>query len=135
VSTNAIQPSGDSLLFAKESGPAWLSVAANGALSGTPTAQDIGTNTFAISLSVASGWTNAAIMIIPVIPGPLMASVSLSQSTNVLLSWTGGEPPYVIQSSGDLAHPVWQNLGPPTTNTSLLITPSNVASFYRIQSQ
>ncbi len=133
LSTNAIQPSGDSLTFAKVSGPAWLSVAASGVLSGTPAAQDIGTNTFTVNLTVVGGWTNAATMVIPVIPGPLMASVGLTQSTNVVLSWTGGQPPYVVQSAADLVNPAWQNLGPPATNTSLLIAPSNAASFYRIQ--
>ena len=42
---------GASLTFAKVSGPAWLSVAANGALSGTPTNSDVGANSFTVSVS------------------------------------------------------------------------------------
>ncbi len=133
LSTNAIQPAGDALTFAKVSGPAWLSVAADGALSGTPGSSEIGTNTFAVSLSATNGWTSTATMIIPVVPAPLLAAVSLSQSTNVVLTWTGGQPPFVIQTAADLANPTWQSLGFPTTNTSLLVTASNAASFYRIQ--
>ena len=39
------------LNFAKVSGPAWLSVAGNGALSGTPTQSDVGANSFTVSVS------------------------------------------------------------------------------------
>ena len=42
---------GASLAFAKVSGPAWLSVAANGALSGTPANGDVGANSFTVSVS------------------------------------------------------------------------------------
>ncbi len=133
LSTNAVHPTGDVLTFAKVSGPAWLSVAANGVLSGTPAVPDIGTNTFTVSLSETNGWYSTATMIIIVVPAPLLASLGLSQNTNVVLSWTGGQPPYVIQTAAELVNPTWQNLGSPTTNTSILVTPSNAASFYRIQ--
>jgi autotransporter-associated beta strand protein len=39
------------LTFAKVSGPAWLSVASNGALSGTPTNSDVGANGFTVSVT------------------------------------------------------------------------------------
>jgi hypothetical protein len=42
---------GASLTFAKVSGPAWLTVASNGALSGTPTYSDVGANSFTVSVS------------------------------------------------------------------------------------
>jgi len=42
---------GASLAFAKVSGPAWLSVAANGTLSGTPANGDVGPNSFTVSVS------------------------------------------------------------------------------------
>ena len=41
---------GDAPTFAKVSGPAWLNIAADGALSGTPTAADMGTQTFEVSV-------------------------------------------------------------------------------------
>jgi uncharacterized repeat protein (TIGR02543 family) len=41
----------DPLTFAKISGPAWLSIAADGALSGTPTNSDVGANSFTVSVS------------------------------------------------------------------------------------
>ncbi|BCU79179.1 autotransporter-associated beta strand repeat-containing protein [Luteolibacter sp. LG18] len=39
---------GDTLTFSKTSGPAWLTVAANGALTGTPAAGDTGVNSFVV---------------------------------------------------------------------------------------
>jgi autotransporter-associated beta strand protein len=46
---------GDSLTYAKISGPSWLSVAANGALSGTPANGNVGVNTFAVRASDPAG--------------------------------------------------------------------------------
>lgn len=40
-----------SLVYTKTSGPAWLSIANNGALSGTPTAGDIGMNSFSVKVT------------------------------------------------------------------------------------
>ena len=47
----AADDDGNALSFAKVSGPAWLSVAASGTLSGTPTTDDVGANTFTVSVS------------------------------------------------------------------------------------
>jgi hypothetical protein len=46
---------GDTLTFSKVVGPAWLSVSANGTLSGTPGTADVGTNQFVIRVTDASG--------------------------------------------------------------------------------
>jgi autotransporter-associated beta strand protein len=51
---------GDTLTFAKVSGPAWLSVSASGALSGTPTNAQVGLNVFVVSASDASNATVTA---------------------------------------------------------------------------
>jgi autotransporter-associated beta strand protein len=42
---------GATLTYAKVSGPSWLSVATNGALSGTPTSSILGLNSFSVSVS------------------------------------------------------------------------------------
>ena len=133
LSTNAVTPAGDVLTFAKVSGPAWLSVATDGTLSGTPALADIGANMFRISLADTNGWSSTATMSIIVVPLP---SISLStQGTNIVLNWSGGQPPYSVQMATDLATPVWQTIAGPTTNTTLLVAPSNAAAFYRIQRQ
>src|SRR5208282_5104372 len=58
LSTNAVTPTGDVLTLAKVSGPAWLSVATDGTLSGTPAVADIGANMFTVSLADTNGWSS-----------------------------------------------------------------------------
>jgi len=52
------------------SGPAWLSVAANGALSGTPGAGDVGLNSFTVQVD-ATGGSDTAVLEITVIAAPV----------------------------------------------------------------
>ena len=133
LSTNAVTPAGDVLTFAKVSGPAWLSVASDGTLSGIPAVGDIGANVFTVSLADTNGWSSTATMTITVLPLP---SISLStQGTNIVLSWSGGQPPYSVQMATNLATPAWQTIAGPMNNTTLLMTPFNAAAFYRIQGQ
>lgn len=47
----ASDPDGDPLVYAKVVGPAWLTVAANGTLGGTPGGADAGNNSFTVSVS------------------------------------------------------------------------------------
>jgi hypothetical protein len=65
---------------------------------------------------------------------PLRATLTL-QATSAVLNWTGGGPPYGVQRATDLASPAWQTIAGPMTNTTLFVTPTNTAAFYRIQSQ
>ena len=130
LSTNVVTPAGDVLTFAKVSGPAWLSVGSDGTLSGTPAVADIGANVFTVSLADTNGWARTATMSITV-----MASLSISlsaQGTNIVLNWSGGQPPYWVQMATDLAGAAWQSIAGPMTNTALLVTPTNTAAFYRV---
>jgi hypothetical protein len=135
IATNASDLDGDSLTFAKVSGPAWLSVAANGGLSGTPLSADVGANGFVVSVADAGGLSNSATMNLTVnAPPPIFATVS-PQPPNLLLNWTGGIAPYQVQMNTDLTSSAWVGLAGPLSSTSLLITPSNSAAFYRILGQ
>jgi hypothetical protein len=135
IATNATDPNGDVVTFAKLAGPTWLSVAGNGALSGTPTDGDAGVNTFTIRASDPSGLFNNATMNISVIAAPpIIASVSL-QDTNLILTWTGGLSPYQVQMTTNLASPIWQNLGSPVATNTLSLSVSNDTAFYRIIGQ
>jgi hypothetical protein len=58
---------GDSLSYSKTSGPAWLSIAANGALSGTPGNYAVGPNSFNIKVSDGNGGTDSATLKITVV--------------------------------------------------------------------
>lgn len=57
---------GDVLTFSKVSGPSWLSVASNGALSGTPASGDVGTNAFSVKVTDALGTYGTATLNITV---------------------------------------------------------------------
>jgi hypothetical protein len=55
LATVASDPDGTTPTFTKLEGPSWLTVASNGALSGTPTNTDVGPNTFLVRVADASG--------------------------------------------------------------------------------
>lgn len=56
IAGNAVDPdAGDSRVFSKTSGPAWLTVAANGSLSGTPQNAQVGANLFTVRVTDAAG--------------------------------------------------------------------------------
>ena len=48
---SAVDANGDTLTYSKVSGPAWLSIAANGALSGTPLNSNVGDNRWTVGVS------------------------------------------------------------------------------------
>ena len=60
---NATDPEGDAITYSKLSGPAWLSVAADGSLSGTPVQSDVGANVFTVRVSDSTGSDSAALNI------------------------------------------------------------------------
>lgn len=61
---------GETLTYSKVSGPAWLSVASNGALSGTPLNPNAGANNFTVRVTDATGTTDDATLQITVGPPP-----------------------------------------------------------------
>ena len=56
----ATDANGGALAFSKVSGPAWLGVASNGTLSGTPSNSDVGANLFVVRVTDSSGATDDA---------------------------------------------------------------------------
>jgi uncharacterized repeat protein (TIGR02543 family) len=79
---------GATLTFAKASGPAWLSVASNGTLSGTPASGDVGANSFAVSVSDGIAPAVQTTLNITVIAAPEYYTVTYSGNGN-----TGGSAP------------------------------------------
>jgi arabinoxylan arabinofuranohydrolase len=63
---NASDPDGDPLTFSKVSGPAWLTVATDGSLSGTPSDSDTGPNVFTVRVEDTGGLYDTAGMTIDV---------------------------------------------------------------------
>ena len=58
---------GDTLTFSLLGGPAWLTVAADGTLGGTPGVADVGTNSFTVRVTDSGGLSNDAMLLIPVV--------------------------------------------------------------------
>jgi hypothetical protein len=136
IATNATDPNpSDLLAYAKVSGPAWLMVGTNGALSGEPLSANIGSNSFVISVTDPRSLSGTATLNINVLAPPPILSVIAASGTNLLLNWSGGIAPYQVQVSTDLTSAAWVNLGGTVNTTSLNVTPSNTAAFYRITGQ
>ena len=62
---------------------------------------------------------------------PITASMSVAEG-QPLLQWIGGRAPYQVQMMTNLAGPVWEDIGPASTNTSLSLLPTNAAAYYRV---
>jgi hypothetical protein len=69
IANDATDPDDDSLSFSKLAGPAWLAVAPDGALSGTPGGADIGLNTFTVQVADARGGIDRAVLQVTVVSG------------------------------------------------------------------
>jgi hypothetical protein len=70
LTADAADWEGDPLTYAKTSGPAWLTVASNGAVSGTPPTSAQGTNNFVVSVADGSGGTDSTTLQINVVAAP-----------------------------------------------------------------
>jgi hypothetical protein len=65
IEDSAFDPEFDPITYSKVSGPAWLSVAADGTLSGTPASGDTGTNTWTVQvIDDLGGMDQATLMIV-----------------------------------------------------------------------
>jgi hypothetical protein len=63
LADDASDPESDPLTFSKTGGPAWLNVASNGALSGTPANGDVGLNVFTVQVTATGGSDTATLNI------------------------------------------------------------------------
>jgi uncharacterized repeat protein (TIGR03803 family) len=134
IATNASDPNfGAVLTFSKFSGPPWLNVAANGGLSGTPVSTNAGNNFFIVEVADATGLSSYAVMSINVTPAaPIVARIS-PQGASLMLSWTGGIPPYQVMITTNLNPSAWQNIGGPINTNKMTVVPDRAGAFYQIQ--
>jgi hypothetical protein len=90
IADDASDPESDPMTFSKVSGPAWLFVASNGDLSGTPGAGDIGPNDFTVQVDATGGSDTAALNITV-----LSAPVTVTNKADVFIvssTAKGGDP-------------------------------------------
>jgi predicted alpha-1,6-mannanase (GH76 family) len=132
LATSASDPNGDTMTFAKASGPAWLSVSGNGGLSGMPLSSDTRTNVFVVSATDSGGLSSTATMNLPVAAAPAIVLSGVLQGTNLMLNWSGGITPYQVQQATNLISPVWENFGAPTSGNSMSVPATNGTAFYRV---
>jgi subtilase family serine protease len=132
ISTNASDLNGDTLTFAKVSGPAWLNVSGGGALSGMPLSADAGPNSFVVSVTDTGSLSNTATLNLSVQPAPTIVSSITNNATNIVLNWTGGIAPFQVQASTNLADPGWLIVGDSISSNMFIIVPSEPVEFYRI---
>jgi predicted alpha-1,6-mannanase (GH76 family) len=129
------EPNGDAMTFAKLGGPAWLNLTSGGIFSGTPLSAQVGTNTFIVRATDASGLASSATLNLVVLTAPPILLNANSQAGGLLLSWTGGIAPYQVQLTTNLTNPDWQNLGTSSGGSSLLVPPTNPAAYFRVYGQ
>jgi hypothetical protein len=63
IADDASDPESDPMTFSKVAGPAWLSVASDGTLSGTPSNSDVGANAFTVQVDATGGSDQATLNI------------------------------------------------------------------------
>jgi hypothetical protein len=133
VATQAVDPNANTTLtFSKLSGPSWLSIGPDGSLSGVPSAQDLGTNSFTVKVADASGLNGMATMYVSVLPvSPLQIQTQI-QSNLLYLTWSGGNPPFQVQSSTNLSAGPWQNVGAAFTNRTWTAVPTSTMAVFRV---
>lgn len=66
----------------------------------------------------------------------LFVITSITRSGNdISLTWSGGTPPYQVQTSLSLSPGSWTNIGPPTNGNSATVPMSGSSGFFRIAGQ
>jgi hypothetical protein len=119
---NATDEEGDTLMYSKVGGPAWLSVAANGALSGTPGAGNVGANTFTVQAADGNGGVDTAVLNIQVANGApsflygntWTLNFTEDVYTNEYNSWRVSDPEADPLSYTKVSGPSWVSVHPTT---------------------
>jgi Putative Ig domain/Galactose oxidase, central domain len=123
IAADASDLDGDTVTFAKVSGPAWLTVASNGALSGTPANSDANTNTFVVSATDPGGMSNTATLNIYVNGAPSfianpfsLPGVNAGQSYSGTIATNAADPnPGDALTFALVSGPAWLGVAPDGT--------------------
>jgi hypothetical protein len=125
---------GTTLTYTKQSGPTWLSIAVDGALSGTPGSTNVGTNSWTVQVSdgVASDTATLRVLVTnaPVVTPPTLA-ISASPPESATITWTPIAPGWVLQKNDNLNATNWIN-HPGGTNSPVIVPLDSPGYFYRL---
>jgi hypothetical protein len=110
--------SGDTLTFSKISGPAWLTVASDGTLSGTPSNEDVGMNSWTINVTDNNGGSSYGVLRIfvqnvndaPAFNNDPITGANAAAETSYLdtLAGSGADPDSVdVLTYAKIAGPSW----------------------------
>ncbi|MEM9400019.1 MAG: DUF5060 domain-containing protein [Verrucomicrobiota bacterium] len=90
---------GDTLTYSKVSGLAWLTIAADGTLSGTPTSSDLGVNYFTVMVADGQGGTDEAQLNVTVTSAQALLSIDFDTTkTGSVNTYSGSGPTPAIAS-------------------------------------
>jgi hypothetical protein len=95
------------------------------------------TNGLTFFFSMTPGETNLSlnagfVPMASLVPGVTLTSIVISGG-NVVLTWTGGQPPYVVEESASLGSgAVWQTVGGSEVGTQMVVPMTNQAGFFRV---
>ena len=81
---DAFDVNGDPLTFGDGGGPGWLTIATNGNLTGTPTAGDLGTNTWTVTVDDGTGGSDSATLVIIVVEDLPAPPTPQTAQTNIV---------------------------------------------------
>lgn len=104
IATSAYDPDGNTLSFSASGGPSWLSVAADGTLSGTPAWANIGINRWTVQVTDSTGLTSTETLVIRVTEGDLVALAFTDLGTSLdanLLMVDGSSDSLSVAGSAD----------------------------------
>jgi hypothetical protein len=68
------------------------------------------------------------------VPGPVRITTVSKDAANIIITWSGGTPPYQLQRRNSLSSGSWENVGSATSNTQATDTLSAGPMFYRVGS-
>jgi hypothetical protein len=143
IADNASDPESDPMTFSKVSGPAWLVVAANGTLSGTPGAGDVGLNVFTVQVNATGGSDTATLNItvdsapaVPAAPSGLSATAIAKEQIDLV--WTdnaNNETGFKIERSrrNNSSFELIATVGQDVTSFSDTTVSKNTTYFYRVR--
>ncbi len=122
IAAAATDPNGSPLTFSKITGPAWLSVAANGTISGTPAVTDAGSNSWTVRATDLGGLFANATMLIFVSAPPVFTSnpfaapvANAGQPYSASIAASASDPDGDTLIFSEISGPAWLGVGPDGT--------------------